>query len=245
MESSGIRINKYIADAGICSRRGADELIASGKVTVNGHIAQTGEKISDHDQVCVDGKTVRPVSKKVYLAFHKPVGITCTADTKDERNVIDHINYPIRLTYCGRLDKDSEGLLLLTNDGDIINRIMKASAYHEKEYIVKVDKPVTKGFLRQMSEGVYLEELDVTTRPCRVEALKERESFRIILTQGLNRQIRRMCDALGFHVKALKRVRIMNIRLGNLKTGEYRELTQAELRELKSQLKPLKGIKHG
>ncbi len=237
MEKRGIRINKYIADAGICSRRAADELILKGKVTVNDHIANPGEQVHEGDQVSVNGKAVQPVQEKVYLAFHKPKGIVCTADSSDERNVIDYLNYPIRLTYCGRLDKDSEGLLLLTNDGDIINRIMKASAFHEKEYIVRVDKNVTKGFLRQMSQGVYLEELDVTTRACKVFAMTDPNCFRIILTQGLNRQIRRMCEALGFRVIVLKRVRIMNINLNDLKAGSYRHLTKEELTELKSKLK--------
>lgn len=236
MDNGAVRINKYIADAGICSRRKADELIRQGKVTINGHIAEAGEKVRNTDKVIADGRVITGKPDKVYLAFHKPKGVVCTADTDDERNVIDYLNYPVRLTYCGRLDKDSEGLLLLTNDGDIINRIMKASAFHEKEYIVSVDKHVTKGFLRQMSEGVYLEELDVTTRPCSVQAMKDPDTFRIVLTQGLNRQIRRMCEALGFHVKALKRVRIMNIILGELKAGEYRELTGKELKALKEKL---------
>ncbi len=230
-KQEGVRINKYIADAGICSRRNADDLTDRGLVKINGEIATRGMRVMAGDVVTVDGKTVRPVEDKVYLAYNKPKGITCTADRSDERNVIDHIHYPVRLTYCGRLDKDSEGLLLLTNDGSIINKMMKASNYHEKEYIVTVDKKVTKGFIRQMSEGVYLAELDETTRECTVEALDE-HVFRIILTQGLNRQIRRMCEALGFRVTDLKRVRIMNIRLDGLKSGKYRELKGDELRQL-------------
>lgn len=232
----GIRINKYIADAGICSRRSADTLIAQGKVTINGIVAVQGSKVSVADKVLVEGRVVKPVSQKVYLAFYKPRGITCTSDQKDPTNVIDYLHYDTRLTYCGRLDKDSEGLLILTNDGDIINKMMKASNYHEKEYIVRVSKKVTKGFLRQMSEGVYLEELDETTRPCKTEAMEDEQEFRIILTQGLNRQIRRMCEALGFHVESLKRVRIMNIRLKNLKAGAYRPLTDQELKQLKGML---------
>lgn len=233
---NGIRINKYIADAGVCSRRAADELIRAGRVTINGQVANTGERVIGTDLVLVDKKPVKPQTKRVYLAYNKPKGITCTADPADPTNVIDQIHFPIRLTYCGRLDKDSEGLLILTNDGDIINRMMKASNHHEKEYLVRVDRKVTKGFLRQMAEGVYLEELDETTRPCRVEPLKDSQEFKIILTQGLNRQIRRMCDALGFHVLSLKRVRIMNILLGNLKTGAYRELSEGELKKLKNAL---------
>lgn len=235
-ETDLIRLNKYIADSGICSRRKADELIEKGQVTVNGETASMGVKVSDRDIVSVNGKVIKPVEEKVYLAFNKPVGITCTADSQDETNVIDFIDFPKRITYCGRLDKDSEGLLIMTNDGDIINRMMKAVNYHEKEYIVKVDKKVTKGFVKRMSEGVYLEELDATTRPCKVKAFDDEYTFNIILTQGLNRQIRRMCEALGFHVKSLKRVRVMNINLGNLKTGKYRELTYQELKTLKSML---------
>ncbi len=232
-----IRINKYIADAGVCSRRAADELIAAGKVTVNGIVAATGQRVSEKDLICVEEKEIHPEKKKVYLAFYKPKGITCTADESDETNVIAYLHYPQRLTYCGRLDKDSEGLLIMTNDGDIINKMMKASNRHEKEYIVRVDKKVTKGFLRQLTEGVYLEELDETTRPCKAEPLEDPYEFKIILTQGLNRQIRRMCEALGFHVRFLKRVRIMNIRLGNLKSGKYRTLRDDELQKLRSMLK--------
>lgn len=235
-ETELIRLNKYIADSGICSRRKADELIEKGQVKVNGETASMGVKVSNNDVVSVNGKVIKPVEEKVYLAFNKPVGITCTADSDDETNVIDFIDFPKRITYCGRLDKDSEGLLIMTNDGDIINKMMKAVNYHEKEYIVKVDKKVTKGFIKRMSEGVYLEELDTTTRPCKIKAFDDEYTFNIILTQGLNRQIRRMCEALGFHVKSLKRVRVMNINLGNLKTGKYRELTTQELKTLKSML---------
>lgn len=235
-ETELIRLNKYIADSGICSRRKADELIEKGQVKVNGETASMGVKVSNNDVVSVNGKVIKPVEEKVYLAFNKPVGITCTADSDDETNVIDFIDFPKRITYCGRLDKDSEGLLIMTNDGDIINKMMKAVNYHEKEYIVKVDKKVTKGFIKRMSEGVYLEELDTTTRPCKIKAFDDEYTFNIILTQGLNRQIRRMCEALGFHVKSLKRVRVMNINLGNLKIGKYRELTTQELKTLKSML---------
>lgn len=235
-ETEQIRLNKYIADSGLCSRRKADELIEKGLVTVNGEVASMGVKVTSSDVVLVNGKRISPEEEKIYLAFNKPVGITCTADEEDESNVIDYIGYPKRITYCGRLDKDSEGLLILTNDGDIINKMMKAVNYHEKEYIVKVDKKVTKGFLKRMSEGVYLEELDTTTRPCKIKALDDENTFQIILTQGLNRQIRRMCEALGFHVLSLKRVRVMNIKLANLKSGKYRELTLQELKTLRSML---------
>lgn len=231
-----IRLNKYIADSGICSRRKADELIEKGLVRVNGEVALMGMRVKPTDSVMINNKFIKPVEEKVYLAFNKPVGITCTADLEDETNVIDYVNYPKRITYCGRLDKDSEGLLILTNDGDIINKMMKAVNYHEKEYIVSVDKKVTKGFIKRMSEGVYLEELDTTTRPCKVKAFDDENTFQIVLTQGLNRQIRRMCEALGFHVISLKRIRVMNIKLGNLKSGKCRELTDSEIRNLKSML---------
>ncbi len=231
-EIEGIRLNKYISDAGICSRREADRLIQAGRVTVNGTRSETGVRVASGDVVCVDGKAIKPVNDKVYLALYKPKGITCTADHADPTNIIDFLGYPTKLTYCGRLDKDSEGLMIMTNDGDIINKMMKAKNGHDKEYLVRVDKKVTKGFLKRMSEGVYLEELDVTTRPCIVEPMKEPDWFKIVLTQGLNRQIRRMCDALGFHVLELKRVRVMNVRLNNLKVGEYRLLSNGEYREL-------------
>lgn len=235
-ENNQIRLNKYIADSGICSRRKADEMIEKGLVSINGEVALMGVKVTPSDVVSVNGKIIKPVEAKIYLAFNKPIGITCTADSEDETNVIDFMAYPKRITYCGRLDKDSEGLLIMTNDGDIINKMMKAVNYHEKEYIVKVDKKVTKGFIKRMSEGVYLDELEVTTRPCKVKALDDENTFQIILTQGLNRQIRRMCEALGFHVISLKRVRVMNIKLGNLKSGKYRELTVQELKALKAML---------
>ncbi len=232
----GVRINKYIADAGVCSRRAADTLTGSGRVRLNDHVAKTGERVLPGDRVFVDEKEIRPVEEKVYLLLNKPAGITCTADHEDPANVIDYLHYPLRLTYCGRLDKDSEGLLLLTNDGDIINKMMKASNFHEKEYVVTVDKKVTPGFLRQLEKGVWLEELDTTTRPCRTCAQEDPYTFRIILTQGLNRQIRRMCEAIGFHVRSLKRIRIMNLTLGTLKSGETRPLSGKELKKLKEQL---------
>ncbi len=231
-EKNGTRLNKYISDAGICSRREADRVIAEGRVRVNGRLAVTGQRVLPSDQVELDGKILHPVKDRIYLALNKPRGITCTSDVKDPDNIIDFLNYPAKLTYCGRLDKDSEGLMLMTNDGDIINRMMKASQFHEKEYIVRVDRKVTVDFLKKMSAGVYLEALAVTTRPCLIEALSDEFSFRIVLTQGLNRQIRRMCEALGFHVVSLKRVRIMNIMLSNLKSGAYRPLTEEEIAKL-------------
>ena len=229
---TGIRINKYIAEAGICSRREADRLIADGKVLIDGNVAETGTKVTAGMWVSVNGKEITNETEKVYLAFYKPRGIVCTAEKREKDNIIDFIHYPVRVTYCGRLDKDSEGLVILTNDGDIINKMMRAYNCHEKEYIVTVDKPVTEEFFKAMRSGVYLSELETVTRPCQAEKISETE-FTIILTQGLNRQIRRMCGTLGYQVKRLKRVRVMNVELGTLKTGTYRELTKAEIEELK------------
>lgn len=230
--NTGIRINKYIAEAGICSRREADRLIAEGKVLIDGSVAETGAKVTEDMHVSVNGKEITNETEKVYLAFHKPRGIVCTAEKREKDNLIDFIHYPIRVTYCGRLDKDSEGLVILTNDGDIINKMMRAYNRHEKEYAVTVDKPVTEDFLKAMRKGVYLSEIETVTRPCQAEKISETE-FSIILTQGLNRQIRRMCKTFGYQVKRLKRVRVMNVELGTLKTGAYRELTKTEIEELK------------
>ena len=229
MES--IRLNKYLSDAGICSRRQADRLIEEKRITVNGEIAGTGMKVAPDSEVCLDGKLIKKEEKKVLLAMNKPAGIVCTAEKRERNNIVDYMKYPKRIYPVGRLDKDSEGLILLTNQGDLVNKIMKASNGHEKEYVVTVDKPVTAKFIEKMSAGVYLDELDVTTRECEVRATGKRE-FTIILTQGLNRQIRRMCETLGFHVQTLKRVRIMNLRLGNLKTGTYRKVSKEEYEEL-------------
>lgn len=231
VSEAGIRINKYLAECGVCSRRGADELIARGTVTVDGKPAENGMKITPDMIVTVDGKEVKGIDEKVYLAFNKPRGIVCTARRSDERNVIDHIGYPKRITYCGRLDKDSEGLLIMTNDGDLIDAMMRSRNGHEKEYIVTVNKTVTDAFLYQFSKGVYLEELGVTTRKCKVSRISD-DTFTVILTQGLNRQIRRMCEAFGYRVRKLERTRVMNIRLGDLETGKYRELTKDETSEL-------------
>ena len=225
------RINKYLSEAGYCSRRAADQLIADGKVTVNGIIAELGTKISENDKVQVNQKTISLSSsrKKIYLAFNKPVGIVCTTDQRREKNnIIDYINYPKRIFPIGRLDKPSEGLIFLTNDGDIVNKILRARNHHEKEYEVLVDKPVTKEFLESMQKGVPI--LDTITRKCRAKQIGKKK-FKIILTQGLNRQIRRMCEYLGYEVKKLKRVRIMNIKL-DINTGEYRLFTASELNQL-------------
>lgn len=230
------RLNKYLADCGICSRREADRMIEAGRVIVNGVPAQMGMLISEMDDITVDGRPLDKKDRKVVLAYYKPVGVTCTEKDKyAEKTIRDAIDYPIRVTYAGRLDKDSEGLLLLTNDGDLINGLMRAANYHEKEYLVRVNKPITDTFLQKMAEGVFLKELNVQTRPCQVEK-EGKFVFRIVLTQGLNRQIRRMCRALGFDAQGIKRVRVANITIGKLKPGNYRLLTAEELDELYGQL---------
>ncbi|MBO4976848.1 MAG: pseudouridine synthase [Lachnospiraceae bacterium] len=227
-----IRLNKYLAEHGICSRREADRLIEQCRVTVNGSIAGMGTKVSDEDEVALNGKRIGGKPKTVVLAFYKPVGVTCTEkDRHAEKIITDMIHYPIRVTYAGRLDKNSEGLLLLTNDGQLIDAMMRGANRHEKEYVVKVDKEITEEFLETMSTGIYLKELERTTRPCQVKA-EGKFTFRIILTQGLNRQIRRMCEACGYEVKKLKRVRIMNISLDKIPYGKYRELTESEMEQL-------------
>ena len=215
---------------GYCSRREADALIAEGKILVNGQRATPGQKVTLEDQVTVDGARILPKDEKVVLAFYKPVGIVCTTSDKDRaKNVVDYLQYPVRVYPVGRLDKESEGLLLLTNDGELTNHILKARYYHEREYIVTVDKPVTAAFLDQMAEGVPI--LDTVTRPCQVKQ-KGKQTFSIILTQGLNRQIRRMCEALGYQVTKLKRVRILNILLEDLQPGEYRKIEGDQLEQL-------------
>jgi len=235
MEEQLKRINKYLSEVGYCSRREADKLIEAGRVTINGVIPEMGTKICLSDSVEVDGKPISDSKESfVYLAFNKPVGIVCTTDTSVEKdNIIDFINYPKRIFPIGRLDKPSEGLILLTDDGDIVNKILRASNNHEKEYIVKVDKPISQTFIERMSGGVPI--LDTVTKKCKVEKLSTYE-FRIILTQGLNRQIRRMCDYLNYEVQTLKRVRIMNIKL-DMPLGKYRELTKEELSELNKLIK--------
>lgn len=230
------RINKYLSEVGYCSRREADKLIEAGRVTINGVVPEMGTKIGLNDEVHVDGKRVQNTKENfVYLAFNKPVGIVCTTDTKVEKdNIIDFINYHKRIFPIGRLDKPSEGLILLTDDGDIVNKILRASNNHEKEYVVTVDKPISQTFVKRMSGGIYLEELKQTTKNCEVEKL-DTFTFRIVLTQGLNRQIRRMCDYLNYDVLSLKRVRIMNIIL-DIPVGKYRELTKDEFKRLSSLL---------
>ena len=225
------RINKYLSEVGYCSRRAADKLIEKGKVTINGEIPKMGTKVEEGDQVEVEGKKIEKSTKqkKIYLAFNKPVGIVCTTDRKVEpNNVIDFIKYPKRIFPIGRLDKLSEGLIFLTNDGDIVNKILRARNNHEKEYIVKVNRPINSDFIQSMSNGVEI--LDTITKNCFVKQLGPKK-FKIILTQGLNRQIRRMCEALDYRVQSLKRVRIMNIKL-DVPTGEYREFSKEELLEL-------------
>lgn len=227
-----VRLNKYLSQAGICSRREADVLIEGGKVSVNGKIADPGMRVNDLDKITVEDKPVGHREKKVVLAYYKPVGVTCTEKDKHAQITIrDVVEYPVRVTYAGRLDRDSEGLLLLTNDGDLINGLMRAANFHEKEYLVRVNKPISRDFLKKMSDGMLLKDLNERTRPCFVKE-EGKFVFRIILTQGLNRQIRRMCRALDYHVMNLKRVRIMNLQLGTLKRGEYRELTEKELGDL-------------
>ncbi len=229
-----VRINKYLTEAGYCSRRAADKLIDRGRVTINGKVPELGTKISPEDVVRVDGKIIeRPKEKPVYLAFNKPVGIVCTTDTRREPdNIIEYLNYPERIFPIGRLDKPSEGLILLTNDGDIVNKILRARNNHEKEYRVQVDKPIDAEFLKKMANGVPI--LDTITRKCEIKQEGE-NIFNLVLTQGLNRQIRRMCEYLGYEVVKLKRIRIMNIRL-DLPVGQWRDLTADELETLKAYL---------
>ena len=227
-----MRLNKYLAHCGICSRREADRLIEQGKVMVNGRPAVPGLTVGDADEVTVSGKTVQNSKKTVVLAYNKPVGVTCTEkDPHADKKITDMIKYPVRVTYAGRLDKDSEGLLLLTNDGDLIQAMMRGSSHQEKEYVVRVDREISESFLNKITHGIYLEELNVTTKPCKAEQISK-YTFSIILTQGLNRQVRRMCSACGYQVKSLRRVRVMHIELGDLKPGEYVELSDADVERL-------------
>ena len=227
-----VRLNKYLAHAGICSRREADRLIESGRVLVNGIVPSTGSQVCEKDTITVDGKVVQGREKRVVLAYYKPVGITCTErDPHAKKTIAQAVKYPIRVTYAGRLDQDSEGLLLLTNDGDLIQGMMRGANRHEKEYIVKTDKEVAESFLDQMGQGIFLKELGQTTRPCTVEKIGK-YTFRIVLTQGLNRQIRRMCEACGYRVRSLKRIRVVHVLLEDLKPGEYRELGQEDIDRL-------------
>jgi len=220
-----VRLNKYISETGVCSRREADKWIDAGRVTCNGRLAALGTRVGEGDEVCIDGKPIGAKKQQIYIALNKPVGVTCTTEAHIEENIIDLVGYPERIFPIGRLDKDSEGLILLTNDGDIVNEILRAENNHEKEYLVTVDRPITDLSLEMMASGVKI--MGELTKPCRVSRI-DRESFRMILTQGLNRQIRRMCSALGYKAQRLERVRIMNIHLGALTPGQWRHLTDTE-----------------
>jgi len=224
-----MRLNKFLAETGACSRREADQWIDAGRVTVNGSRAALGTQVNDGDDVRVDGQPLRPKPKRVYLALNKPIGIECTTDRDVAGNIVDFVGYPERVFPIGRLDKDSEGLILLTNDGDIVNTVLRAEHEHEKEYIVAVDRPLTPAFLAGMAAGVPI--LDTVTNPCRVTQVGK-NTFRIVLTQGLNRQIRRMCEHFDYRVRRLQRVRIMHVHLGTLPVGKWRELSATELRGL-------------
>ncbi|MBQ3169263.1 MAG: 23S rRNA pseudouridine(2604) synthase RluF [Clostridia bacterium] len=232
-ENKGIRLNKYISDAGHCSRREADRWIEEGRVYIDGRKGSLGDRVLPGMKVTIQGERVKAQSKNVYIVLNKPVGIVCTTDKREPMNVVDFVDHDRRIYPIGRLDKDSEGLLLMTSDGDIVNRILRAAGKHEKEYQVTVDKPITTEFLQKMASGVKI--LGTTTLPCQIKKTGEK-AFTIILTQGLNRQIRRMCETLGYRVKTLKRVRIMNIHLGNLKLGQWRNLTPFEMKELMRRL---------
>jgi len=232
MEVKLTRLNKYLSEAGFCSRRAADKLIEEGRVTINGSIPEMGTKVTENDVVAVDGNIIKNKDvERTYLAFNKPIGIVCTTDTSVEKdNIIDYINYHKRIFPIGRLDKPSEGLILLTDDGDIVNKILRASNNHEKEYIVTVDRPISQTFINRMSGGIFIEDLSQTTKKCKVKKINS-HTFSIILTQGLNRQIRRMCEYLNYEVQTLKRTRIMNITL-DVPVGKYRELTSEEFKTL-------------
>lgn len=226
------RLNKYIASCGICSRRDADKLIEQGRVSVNGLRASFGMQVCDRDNITVNGKSVHGKNEKIVLAYNKPVGVTCTEkDRFAEKKITDMLKYPVRVTYAGRLDKDSEGLMLLTNDGELIEAMMRGSHGHEKEYVVKLNREITDDFLKQMREGVFLSELKITTKPCKVQK-NGKYTILITLTQGVNRQIRRMAKALGYQVTSIKRIRVVNVKLADLPTGQYRKITGEELHML-------------
>ncbi|KPV95678.1 Ribosomal large subunit pseudouridine synthase F [Pseudoalteromonas sp. P1-9] len=227
------RLNKYISETGICSRREADTLIAEGKVTVNGTVAEMGLKVSDADNITVNGKSLKAKPKRVYIAYNKPVGVTCTTEKKIKSNIVSAINYKDRIFPIGRLDRPSEGLIFLTNEGDIVNKILRAGNNHEKEYIVTVDKEIDQRFVEKMASGIPI--LDTITKPCKVKQLGKKR-FNIILTQGLNRQIRRMCEYLGFEVTKLKRVRIMNVSLNDLAVGQWRFLSDSEMAQINASI---------
>ena len=226
---NSISLNKYISSTGICSRREADKLIKAGRVTINGKPTQLGNRVFDGDVVAINGEPIKSKPKSLYIAFNKPIGIVCTTDTKEAHNIIDYINHPERLFPIGRLDKPSEGLIFLTNDGDIVNKILRAGNNHEKEYVVSVNKKITPAFIKRMSQGIKI--LGTVTKKCKVEAIND-FTFNIVLTQGLNRQIRRMCSSLDYQVTKLKRVRIMNVQLGSLKVGQWRNLTTEEMHQI-------------
>lgn len=233
-QEAGISLNKFISQTGYCSRREADKLIESGRVTLDGIVAKSGNRVLPGQSVLIDGESLQQSQKNIYIAFHKPVGISSTTDLKDKQNIIDFIKHPLRIFPIGRLDKASEGLIFLTNDGDIVNKILRAGNRHEKEYIVTVNKPVTPDFIKRMSNGVKI--LDTVTQQCFVKQ-DSKLVFRIILTQGLNRQIRRMCAALGYSVKKLIRVRIMGISLAGISSGQWRNFTSAEINAINQMLK--------
>ncbi len=231
-----VRINKYLSEAGVCSRREADRQIEAGHVTINGRKAVMGDKVSPGDEVYFGKKKVSKEEEVILLAVNKPRGIVCTAEKRERNNIVDFVNYPKRIYPIGRLDKESRGLILMTNQGELVNKMMRSGNRHEKEYIVRVNRDITKDFLEKMSAGVYLEELDATTRKCKVEQLEKR-TFRIVLTQGMNRQIRRMCEKFHYRVVDLKRTRIMNIQLGDLKEGASRRISPEEWKELRELIK--------
>ncbi len=233
-QQEGIRINKFLSEAGVCSRREADRALEAGQIRIGERVAVLGDRVRETDTVYYKGKPVRREEERILIAFHKPKGVVCTTSKKEGVNIVDFIGYPKRIYPVGRLDKDSTGLILLTNDGDIVNKMMRSGNRHEKEYVVTVNRDITDDFIMQMSKGVPI--LDTVTRPCKVWKTGTRE-FRIILTQGLNRQIRRMCETLGYQVKTLKRLRIMNICLGSLKEGTYRDVTPEEWSELERMLR--------
>ena len=235
----GVRLNKYIADSGICSRREADRRIQEGRVKIDGRVGALGDLVLPGMEVTCDGKRVSGDGERVYIMLNKPRGIVCTTDPREPMNVVDYINHPVRIYPVGRLDKDSEGLLLLTSDGGIVNRLLRAAGGHEKEYEVEVDKPLTREFMESMMRGVPI--LDTVTLPCKLRRTGAR-SFNLVLVQGLNRQIRRMCEALGYTVKKLRRVRINNLRIGNLQPGQWRELTEGELSVLMESIKDYTGL---
>lgn len=231
MQNTGVRINKYLSEAGVCSRREADRRIEAGEVTIDGKIAEMGDRVLPGQTVLCQGVMASKEQKMILIAVNKPAGIVCTAEKREKDNIVDYIHYPVRIYPIGRLDKDSEGLILMTNNGDIVNKMMRSGNMHEKEYIVMVNREVTESFLHGMENGVPLRELNTTTRKCKTKKLGKYQ-FSIVLTQGLNRQIRRMCEYFGYHVKKLERIRVMNIELGDLESGKYRDVTEKEWEKL-------------